>query len=162
MCEGKSAAGNSSTTTTTTQGLDLASLIQGITVPGAGAQQAAAAPRRQQQKPVALHDLLTPNHTLPALENSDEEIIDALISNLPPALIPTNASLAQKKAVIARVLQSPQFVQGCAGLTAALREGALRSVADSLRVPIEAGAENTGDPVVVFVEGVKKMVEKKK
>lgn len=47
-------------------------------------------------------------------------------------------------------------------MTAALREGALRSVADSLRVPVEAGAEMRGDPVVVFVESVKKMVEGKR
>lgn len=138
--------------------IDIASLISGITVPG-GAQGTAAG--RPANPNLSLHDLLTPVHTLAALGNASPETVDNLVSNLPPTLVPENASLEQKKSVIALVLQSPQFQQGCASLTVALREGALRGVADSLRVPLAPGEEMSGDPVEVFVNGVKRQVEKK-
>lgn len=85
--------------------------------------------------------------------------LDNIISNLPPALIPKNATEAQKKEVVRKVLQTPQFIQSCVSLTVALREGALRGVADSLGVPLKPGEEASGDQVEVFVKGVKRGVE---
>lgn len=90
-----------------------------------------------------------------------ESTVDNIISNLPPAIVPKNASLSQKKQVITRVLRSAQFTQGAVGLTGALREGALRGVADSLKVPILPNEEaEGGDPVEILVKGVKRQVER--
>lgn len=143
---------------------DLASLISGITVPSGQQQQGGGQQQQgggQQAPTLGLHDLLGPAHTLPTLENVSEATIESLISNLPPAIVPANASLGQKKAIISRVLQSPQLTQGCASLTVALREGALRGVADSLRIPLTPGEENSAtDPVETLINGVKRQVEK--
>ena len=137
---------------------DFASLLSQIQVPG-GAQQNAGT--LQQTPSIALHDLLSTGNTTPLVTDMSEKTVDALISNLPPAIIPTNATLGQKKDVIAKVLRSPQFTQANASLTAALREGALRGVADSLRVPLLPGEEAAGtDQVEIFVKGVKREVER--
>lgn len=135
---------------------DLASLISGITVPSGQQQQGGS----QQAPTLGLHDLLVPAHTLPTLENVSDATIESLISNLPSAIVPANASLGQKKAIISRVLQSPQLTQGCASLTVALREGALKGVADSLRIPLAPGEENSAaDPVETLINGIKRQVE---
>ncbi|KAI5805967.1 proteasome complex subunit Rpn13 ubiquitin receptor-domain-containing protein [Geopyxis carbonaria] len=136
---------------------DIASLISQITVPGQQKQQQLA----PQGPTMSLHDLLTPSATIASLENASADVIDSLISNLPPALVPKDASSAQKKATIIKVLQSPQFTQANVSLTVALREGGLRGVADSLRVPIIPGEEGAGvDQVELFVKGVKREAEK--
>lgn len=84
-----------------------------------------------------------------------------MIANLPPALIPKNATNAQKKHVVKKVLQSPQFGQSLISLTVALRDGGLRGVADSLGVPLKPGEEGAGeDQVGIFVRGVRRGVEK--
>ncbi|KAA8898364.1 proteasome complex subunit Rpn13 ubiquitin receptor-domain-containing protein [Sphaerosporella brunnea] len=132
--------------------IDFASLLSQIQVPGGQAMQQAPS--------LSLHDLLSSANTTPLVEKMSEKTIDSLISNLPPALVPTNASLSQKKQIITKVLRSPQFAQGAVSLTVALREGALRGVADSLKVPILPGEEASGDPVGVFVKGIKREVEK--
>jgi 26S proteasome regulatory subunit N13 len=131
---------------------DLASLLSQIQVPGQAMQQ--------QEPSLFLHDLLSTANTTPLVENMSEKTVDSLISNLPPALVPANASLSQKKQIITKVLRSPQFTQGAVSLTVALREGALRGVADSLKIPLLPGEEVSGDPVEVFVKGIKREVEK--
>jgi 26S proteasome regulatory subunit N13 len=114
----------------------------------------------QQSPSLALHDLLSAANTIPLVESMSEKTIEDLISNLPPALVPANASLSQKKQIITKVLRSPQFAQGAVSLTVALREGALRGVADSLKIPLLPGEEAAGDQVEIFVKGVKREVEK--
>lgn len=135
---------------------DLAALLRGIQVPGGDAQ----GQYRQPATATSLTDLLSTPNTVPLVANMSEETLNNLISNLPPTIIPENATLAQKKEVITKVLRSAQFTQGAASLTSALREGALRAVADSLRVPLQPGEEATGeDPVEVFVKAVKRQTD---
>jgi len=83
-----------------------------------------------------------------------------MISNLPPALVPENASESQKKEIIAKVLRSPQFAQGVKSLSAALREGALRGVAESLKIPTLPGEADTADQVEAFIRGIKREIER--
>ena len=78
--------------------------------------------------------------------------------------------LNQKKAILKRVLRSPQFHQSLGSLTMAIRDGGLPSIADALRVQVQNGGlvrgSNVplggGDAVEAFIEGVKKTVEGKK
>jgi len=131
---------------------DLSSLISQIRVPSGSA--------RQQEPPISLHHLLGPGETVGLIDNASSEAIDNMISNLPPSLVPENASEGQKKQIIARVLRSPQFAQGVISLSAALREGALRGVAESLKIPIVPGEEATEDQVEAFVRGIKRGIER--
>jgi len=131
--------------------LDFASLLSQIQIPGSSQQQAPT---------VSLHDLLSTANTTPLVEDMSQKTVDSLLSNLPPAIVPADANLGQKKLVLTKVLRSSQFTQGALSLTVALREGALRGVADSLRVPIALGEEATGaDPVEIFVDGVMREVD---
>ena len=134
---------------------NLASLISQIKVPdGLGS----GAPR---PPGISLHDLLAAETTAPLVEKLSEESIENLISNLPPALVPKNASLSQKKQIITKVLRSPQFTQGAVSLSVALREGALKGVADSLKIPLLAAEENSNaDPVEIFIKATKRQVER--
>ncbi|KAI5815020.1 proteasome complex subunit Rpn13 ubiquitin receptor-domain-containing protein [Pyronema omphalodes] len=135
---------------------DLTALLRGIQVPSDGAQNQ----YRQPATATSLTDLLSTPNTVPLVASMSEETLNNLISNLPPTIIPENATVAQKKEVITKVLRSAQFTQGAASLTAALREGALRAVADSLRVPLQPGEETTGeDPVEVFVKAIKRQTD---
>ncbi|KAI8632073.1 proteasome complex subunit Rpn13 ubiquitin receptor-domain-containing protein [Xylariaceae sp. FL1651] len=157
-----------------------------------GGAQAAANQGEGKLYPL-LSDLLTPPTTVPVARTATEEQIDNLLSFLPPAVVvlsqqsdhgdstaePTagaveaakNAmSLGQKKALIEKVLRSPQFHQSLASLTMALRDGGLPTVADALSIKVENGGYmrgsqmplGGGDAVEAFVEGVKKMVQEKK
>jgi 26S proteasome regulatory subunit N13 len=133
--------------------LDIASLLSQIQVPG-NTQDGQVS---QQAPTISLHDLLSAANTIPLVENMSEKTIDILISNLPPAIVPKNPALSEKKQVITRVLRSPQFTQGAVSLTVALREGALRGVTESLKVPILFGEEGSGvDQVEIFLKGVRK------
>ncbi|KAI5853017.1 proteasome complex subunit Rpn13 ubiquitin receptor-domain-containing protein [Morchella snyderi] len=116
----------------------------------------------QQTPPtLSLHDLLGTATTVPLLHTLPTAALDQLCANLPPALIPRGATATQKRDVIRRVLQSPQFAQSCVSLTVALRDGALRGVADSLQVPLRPGEEASGtDQVELFVGGVRRGVER--
>jgi 26S proteasome regulatory subunit N13 len=134
---------------------DFASLLSQIQVPG----HAQGGLIGQHAPAISLHDLLSPANTIRSLDTVSQTIIDNLIANLPPAIVPKDATVDQKKAVIAKVLRSPQFSQSSIGLTVALREGGLMGVADSLRVPIEPGVIGL-DQVELFIKGVKKEVEK--
>ncbi|KAK7923191.1 hypothetical protein PG985_007262 [Apiospora marii] len=140
-----------------------------------------------------LSDLLPPPATVPMARQASEEEVDNLLSFLPPAVLilaqqpnagdssaePTPAaieaakqamSLGQKKALLEKVLRSPQFHQSLTSLTMAIRDGGLPSIADALSIKVENGGYmrggsmplGGGDAVEAFVEGVKKTVEEKK
>ncbi|KAI1859481.1 hypothetical protein JX265_010484 [Neoarthrinium moseri] len=139
-----------------------------------------------------LSDLLTPPVTVPMARDASEEQIDELLSFLPPSVLilsqqadsvdastePTPdaieaarqaMSLGQKKALLEKVLRSPQFHQSTSSLTMALRDGGLPSIAEALSIKVENNGYmkgssmplGGGDAVEAFVEGVKKTVEKK-
>ncbi|KAI1176734.1 proteasome complex subunit Rpn13 ubiquitin receptor-domain-containing protein [Nemania sp. FL0916] len=146
-----------------------------------------------------LSDLLTTSTTVPWARTATEEQINHLLDFLPPAVVvlsqqqqqqsggdhadttgePTPAaveaakaamSLGQKKALIEKVLRSPQFHQSLTSLSMALRDGGLPTVADALSIRVENGGYvrggrvplGGGDAVEAFVEGVKKGVQEKK
>ncbi|KAI0889965.1 proteasome complex subunit Rpn13 ubiquitin receptor-domain-containing protein [Annulohypoxylon maeteangense] len=139
-----------------------------------------------------LSDLLTPPVTVPMARQAEEEQVDNLLSFLPPSVLilsqqanqgdstaePTAAaiqaareamSLGQKKALLEKVLRSPQFHQSLASLTMAIRDGGLPSIADALSIKVKNGGYlrgsqmplGGGDAVEAFVEGVKKTVQEK-
>jgi 26S proteasome regulatory subunit N13 len=140
----------------------LKSLISSINVGNAPPNSSGAGPSRygQQTPTLSLHDLLSTTTTVSLLSTLPAASLDQLCANLPPALIPRNATDSQKRDIIRRVLQSPQFAQSCVSLTVALRDGALRGVADSLQVPLGPGEEASGtDQVELFVGGVRRGVE---
>ncbi|KAI1501763.1 proteasome complex subunit Rpn13 ubiquitin receptor-domain-containing protein [Biscogniauxia marginata] len=140
-----------------------------------------------------LSDLLTPPTTVPVVRTATEEQVDHLLKFLPPSVVvlsqqadsgdstaePTAdaieaakaaMSLGQKKALLEKVLRSPQFHQSLTSLTMALRDGGLPSIADALSIKVENGGYmrgsqmplGGGDAVEAFVEGVKKTVQEKK
>ncbi|KAI0898332.1 proteasome complex subunit Rpn13 ubiquitin receptor-domain-containing protein [Annulohypoxylon nitens] len=139
-----------------------------------------------------LSDLLTPPVTVPMARQASEEQVDNLLSFLPPSVLvlsqqadsgdstaePTAAaiqaakeamSLGQKKALIEKVLRSPQFHQSLSSLTMAIRDGGLPTIADALSIKVQNGGYlrgsqmplGGGDAVEAFVEGVKKSVQEK-
>ncbi|KAI1756723.1 proteasome complex subunit Rpn13 ubiquitin receptor-domain-containing protein [Xylaria castorea] len=139
-----------------------------------------------------LSDLLTPPTTVPWARTATEEQIDNLLGFLPPAVVvlsqqsdhgdstaePTAdaieaakaaMSLGQKKALIEKVLRSPQFHQSLTSLTMALRDGGLPTVSDALSIKVANGGYirgsqmplGGGEAVEAFVEGVKKTVQEK-
>ncbi|KUJ20375.1 uncharacterized protein LY89DRAFT_705316 [Mollisia scopiformis] len=156
---------------------------------GQGMQQQA-----QGQIYTTLPDLLPTSITVPSIDSAKPADIDNLLSYLPPTilllaqesasaidgLVEPNAetanaalealSLEQKKALLKRVLRSPQFHQSLGSLTMAIRDGGLPSIADALGVKLQHGGLvrggsvplGGGDAVEAFVEGVKKTVEEKK
>ncbi|GAW22948.1 hypothetical protein ANO14919_124950 [Xylariales sp. No.14919] len=139
-----------------------------------------------------LSDLLSHPTTVPWARTATGQQIDSLLNFLPPAVLvlsqqsghgdstaePTAdaveaakaaMSLGQKKALIEKVLRSPQFHQSLTSLTMALRDGGLPTVADALSIKVENGGYmrgsqmplGGGDAVEAFVEGVKKTVQEK-
>ena len=137
-----------------------------------------------------LSDLLMPPITVPVARDSSAEQIDELLSFLPPSILilaqqadagdastePTPAaveaakqamSIGQKKALLEKVLRSPQFHQSLASLTMAIRDGGLPSIAEALSIKVNNGGYmrggsvplGGGDAVEAFVEGGKKTVE---
>jgi len=140
-----------------------------------------------------LPDLLPTSVTVPTIDSTSLEQIDNLLSYLPPTILllaqggaesidgmvePNAASAAaamealsigQKKAILKRVLRSPQFHQSLGSLTMAIRDGGLPSIAEALGVKLQNGGLirggsmplGGGDAVEAFIEGLKKTVEKK-
>ena len=147
-----------------------------------------------------LSDLLPPLVTVPVIRTAEAAQVDELLSFLPPSVLvlaqqaegvqapagddaggeePTPAaaeaarqamSLGQKKALLEKVLRSPQFAQSLASLTMAIRDGGLPSIADALAVDVPNGGYvrggrqvplGGGDAVEAFVEGVKATVQRK-
>ncbi|RPA96594.1 adhesion regulating molecule [Choiromyces venosus 120613-1] len=138
----------------------LQNLISQIQLPGAARNGGGG--HQQQQPMISLHDLLPSTTTTPLLTTMTPGAVDDLISNLPQGIVPRNATLAQKKEVILKVLHSPQFNQSLVSLSVALRDGGLRGISDSLGVRLAPGEEGTGsDQVTIFVEAIKKEEEKK-
>jgi len=153
-------------------------------------------PQQQAQGQIytTLPDLLPTETTIPTIDSATPSQIDNLLSYLPPTILliaqesaaaidgmvepnaeTTSAalealSLGQKKAMLKRVLRSPQFHQSLGSLTMAIRDGGLPSIADALGVRLQNGGLvrgasvplGGGDAVEAFVEGVKKTVEEKK
>lgn len=144
-----------------------------------------------------LSDLLEAPTTVPMVRSAEESYVDSLLYFLPPSVLVlaqqgegpapgdddegtepgadsaaaaiAAMSLGQKKALLEKVLRSPQFHQSLASLTMALRDGGLPSIAEALGVKVENGGYmrggsmplGGGDAVEAFVEGVKKSVQEK-
>ncbi|KAI7784072.1 hypothetical protein LA080_010625 [Diaporthe eres] len=145
-----------------------------------------------------LSDLLEAPTTVPMVRSAEESYVDSLLYFLPPSVLvlaqqgegSTGApdvegepepgadsaaaaiaamTLGQKKALLEKVLRSPQFHQSLASLTMALRDGGLPSIAEALGVKVENGGYmrggsmplGGGEAVEAFVEGVKKSVQEK-
>lgn len=131
-----------------------------------------------------LSDLLTTSTTIPVINNATEAQLDNFLSYLPPTVLllaqessaqidgmvePTSGtaqaalealSVSQKRAILKKVLHSPQFSQGLGSLTMALQQGGLPSVAEALKIKIDNKAmfAQGGEAVRHFVEGIKKSV----
>ncbi|KFY20377.1 hypothetical protein V491_03765 [Pseudogymnoascus sp. VKM F-3775] len=131
-----------------------------------------------------LSDLLTTSTTIPVINNATEAQLDNFLSYLPPTVLllaqesseqidgmvePTSGtaqaalealSVSQKRAILKRVLHSPQFSQGLGSLTMALQQGGLPSVAEALKIKVDNKAmyAQGGEAVRQFVEGIKKSV----
>ena len=133
-----------------------------------------------------LPELLPPSTTLPLLDSAEEEMINKLVSYLPPELLQTTSdspavasvdqgiqkimqrlSLETKKDILRKVFHSPQFLQSLSSLTIALRLGGLPSISEALDVKVKNGGfvgrartpMGQGDAVQAFVEGIKTAVE---
>lgn len=145
----------------------LASLNQGGKggMPGSSQQQSAEGKRYP-----LLNDLLETSTTVPMVKSADEELVDSLLSFLPPVVLvlaqqgvdssgdaidnepsPSSTaaaiaamSLAQKKSLLEKVLRSPQFHQSLASLTMALRDGGLPSISEALGIKVENGGYMRG------------------
>lgn len=144
-----------------------------------------------------LNHLLPTSITVPMIDTlatNAPECLDTLLSFLPPAVIvlsgnnpsafdgksepsaeaveaaKASLSLEGKKALLKKVLRSPQFHQALGTLTHALRDGGLPGVADALGIKVENGGYmqngsmplGGGQAVEAFVEGVKKTVQDQK
>ena len=166
---------------------DASSVIQNLLNSLGGTQQGQGG--AQEKLFTSLADLLTPASTIPLVESADAKTVDHMLSFLPPvlllfaqevddaALAEPNAetaqaalqalSLEQKKAILQKVLRSPQFSQSLSSLTVALRDGGLPSISEALRIPVQNGGFmrrggvplGGGNAVESFLEGVRSLVE---
>lgn len=139
-------------------------------------------------------DLLPTSITVPLIAALPVSQLDNLLSFLPPTLLllsqesdaqidgmvepnPGTAAAAleamsveQKRALIVRVLRSPQFHQSLGSLTVAIRDGGLPMISEALGVNLEHGGLlrggsvplGGGEAVEAFVDGIKRTVEKEK
>lgn len=127
------------------------------------------------------------------INEASEDFINALLNFLPSSIIlmAANApagedntaepkpeaveaakaalSLTQKRALITRVLRSPQFHQALAALTMAIREGGLPTISEALRVDVKDGGYiqrgmplGGGHAVKAFVDGITKAAKEQK
>lgn len=176
----------------------LASLGQQIPTDGTQGAVVTDEPAAESSFPL-LSDLLVPSVTVPTVAQASEQQVDRLLDHLPPVLlileqqeitgdysmdtatlgaaseasaaaaIKATMSLASKKALLQRVLHSPQFAQNLQGLSMALRDGGLPSIASALEIPVVNNGclpgtsvpLGGGAAVKAFVEGVKKTVQDK-
>lgn len=139
-----------------------------------------------------LNHLLPTSITIPMIDKAPVEYLNTLLTYLPPAVVVMAAdpnttldsksdpspnaveaavaslSVESKRALLKKVLRSPQFNQGLGGLTMALRDGGLPSIADALGVQVENGGYirdgsmplGGGHAVQAFIDGVKTSVKK--
>lgn len=149
--------------------------IQSIPGGGRGAGGRAAP---QQKLFTTLQDLLTPASSVPWIESISENEVDQLLQFLPPQLITLAReseddgqhplTMTEKRAVVQKVLRSPQFSQSLASLTFALRDGGLPSISEALNIAVQNGGYmrrggvplGGGEAVEAFLNGVKDSVEK--
>ncbi|KAM3523010.1 hypothetical protein NHJ13051_005321 [Beauveria bassiana] len=135
-----------------------------------------------------LNHLLPTSITVPMVNEASEDLINSLLNYLPPSIILMAAdassnenstiepkpavfeaakaalSMSQKRALITRVLRSPQFHQALGALTMALRDGGLPTIAEALGVNLENGGYiqqggmplGGGHAVKAFVDGIVK------
>jgi len=137
-----------------------------------------------------LTDLLDTNHTVPMIDDAavcTDEFVENLLNFLPPTVFalpepgkkePGEAavaaarkamSLAQKRALLRKVVRSPQFHQSLASMSMALRDGGLPSISEALGVKVQDGglvAGGTmplggGEAIEAFINGAKKSVTEK-
>ncbi|XWW92594.1 hypothetical protein V2A60_000519 [Cordyceps javanica] len=133
-----------------------------------------------------LNHLLPSSITVSMINEASEDSINSFLNYLPPSIIIMAAeapsddnstaepdakaveaakaalSMSQKRALVTRVLRSPQFHQALGALTMALRDGGLPTIADALGVNIENGGyiQQGGMPlggglaVKAFVDGI--------
>lgn len=137
-----------------------------------------------------LNHLLPTSITVPMVDTASPKYIDTLLDSLPGSIVMLAAtgeledgdsepkpsevaeakkglSIERKRALIKKVLRSPQFSQGLGTLTMALRDGGLPSIADALDVNVENGGYirqggmpmGGGQAIQTFVEGVKQTVK---
>ena len=167
-------------------GLDASTIIQNFikSMPGSQGGSSTA----QEKLFTTLADLLTPSASIPWIDSADEEAVDRLLQYLPPNLMTlakdveeanqamdldedspdASTGLQKKKAVLGRVLRSPQFTQSLSSLTIALRDGGLPSISEALNIPVRGGGYmrrggvplGGGEAVETFLEGVKEAVSK--
>lgn len=134
---------------------------------------------------VTLQDLLPTALTLKVIDEADAAYVNNLLGHIPSTLpslshgaeVSTDSihaallalNLDEKKAILRKVLRSPQFFQSLSSLTIALRDGGLPIISDALRIPVQNGgfvSRNGGlpiggaDAVNAFLDGVKAAVKK--
>lgn len=139
----------------------------------------------------SLVDLLTPASTSPLVDSLDAASVDRYLEYLPPNLLslaretkiatalrdghPMNeeadadVQIDEKKALLHRVLRSPQFSQSLSSLTTALRDGGLPMISEALRIPVQNGGFlrrggvplGGGNAVEAFINGVKDHVDQR-
>ncbi|KAL6718109.1 hypothetical protein ACLMJK_004196 [Lecanora helva] len=144
----------------------------------------------QQNVFTTLTDLLPPSTTLPFIDLADPASVNSLLNYIPPVplLFSQEAddtssvdpnfetvkgavealSLDQKKAILRKVLRSPQFSQSLSSLTAALRNGGLPTISEALKIAVKDGGFinrggmplEGGDAVEAFLGGLKSDAEK--
>jgi 26S proteasome regulatory subunit N13 len=150
-------------------------------------QPGLGSPTQQSQRPAKAFPFLThlmpSSVTSPMIEGATEEQLDDLLSLLPPTVLTlaskfsevralgtsTDLSPAQKRILLNKVIQSPQFHQGLGSLTMAIRDGGLPSVAEALGIKVENGGYLRGgrmpqggdEAVEAFVKGIKKTVSER-
>lgn len=144
---------------------------------------------RSSEPYTTLLDLLWPSHTIPTVDQGSEELINALVAQLPTTpflleaevddvdqidpnsdtaqMVVQSLDLDQKKDVLKRILRAPQLRGALSSLTEALKTGALPTVSQALKLDVENGGYMRGgamplgghDAVKAFMDGVKKTVE---
>jgi 26S proteasome regulatory subunit N13 len=157
---------------------------------GGGGKTGPGASGRQETIFTTLGDLLTPETCIPVIQSASSDLLNSLLSALPPAIIlletqpdqiessePSPAaaeealktlSEGQKKSILLKVIRSPQLHQSLGSLTVALRDGGLPTVAGALNIDVEndgyvrggAMPMGGGEAVEAFLEGVKRTVKK--
>lgn len=168
---------------------DASAAVRNLLQSLSGGQGGMGGGQSEETYPYLTH-LLPKEETLPVLETASGEYIDSLLGLLPPAIVmlaagsgtsasitdPSPDSLAaaraslstgDKKALLEKVLRSPQFHQSLTSLTLAIKDGGLPNVADALGVKVANGGYIRGGgmplggdgAIKTFVEGVKKTVE---
>ena len=137
-----------------------------------------------------LQNLLPPltSVKLPPIESLDETTTDHLLKFLAlalPLLVQGNAEeadtdpelaqaallsldLAQKKAILHKVIRYPHFIRSLATLIVALRDGGSPSISEAFQIPVAnggfkrrgGGTLRGGDAVEAFLDGIRQRVKK--